>query len=228
MWKADRDTARHDVRKLDARYFSPQWLYTLDDLSRLVTWGLTVGLAVILVPYVIRHEPFGPSLVAYILSPFGALFFSSAVAGFINHLLRYWRGGYGLRPNGSNRLVGEFSPGRVSLRVKRRRIEFDAVTPHQFMMREHPERANEARAEERARAMGQPQQPDYFRRAFEIVLDLGTVRHRLAEVATEEEARELIRLIHELDSYARGTASAGTLIRDKTQPGAAPTRRPPL
>jgi len=143
--------------------------------------------------------------------------------------LLVFRGGYGLKPHGSDQLEGAFAPGRIRLRVKDGWIDFNAHDPHSFLMREHSARVDEARAEERARGDGYGQQPDYVRRAFEILLDHGLNRTVLAEVALERQARDIIRHLHHLDAYARGADGAGMTTRQPGQPGQTPLgKRPAL
>jgi hypothetical protein len=217
-----------EVRHLRYGYYSPRWLYVLGDLTEIavrVVFAAFMGAWLLLV---LAVNPLslttGQSVVASIAGITVAGIGTRLSIGF----LAGFRGGYGLKPHGSNRLVGEFTPGRIRLRVKGRWIDFSADTPHSFLMREHSERLDEARAEERARAHGYGQQPDHVRRAFDIILDRGVTRTVLAEVAFEDQARDMVRRLHELDSYARGGAEAGTATRPPDQPGRAPVGKRPM
>lgn len=207
------------VRKFRYGYFSPNWLYVLDDLSRLVSAALSIAICglwqLLFVYWNILDLPLGRQIVVCIVG----IGVTTVAVRRLNGFLIRWRGGYGLRPDGSDHLVGEFSTGHIALRTPDGPVSVSAFAPHQFLMREHPDRVDEARAEMRAQAFGLGLQPDYFRRAFEVVLDHGNRRYRLAEVAFEEEARDLVRWLHELDAYARGTTGAGTRLRTAQSPG---------
>lgn len=208
-------------RRFSYGYVSPAWLYRLDDLAGAAGWVLHLGMLAAWLGGLVWLNPFGlPTGQRLIV---GVLGFAVAGIGgrLLNAALVRVGGGYGLRPSGSDRLDGAFAPGAIRLRTKDGWRSFSAHEPHQFLMREHPERLNEARAEEQARGFGYGQQPDYFRRAFEVVLDRGIERVRLAEVASEDQARDLIRHLQALDAYARG-GGAGTHTRAGNEPGTAP------
>lgn len=224
MWNRDPEqggAARH----LRYRYFSPRWLYMLDTMADVFAWILFFLLLMIGGQALVFGNPFGLTGQERVVATGTVLGLARLVAKVSARWLAGFRGGFGLMPNGSHTLIAVFGPERISLRVGLHRISFDPAEPHQFMMREHPDRFDESRAEERARAEGMEQQPDYFRRAFELVLDRGVKRNRIAEVASEEQARDLLRRLQELDAYARGCSGAGVLLRTPTQIAATPLPR---
>lgn len=222
------NTANTAVRNFRYGYISPRWLYVLDDMTPIVKTALWIALFTVVVLGVVLFNPFGFSdgqrLVAFVFG-FGL---TNAGTRIGHAFLIQFRGGYGLRPNGSDQLIGRFAPGQISFWMNDRWLTIDAEAPHQFLMREHSERIDEARAEERARSYGYGMQPDYFRRSFEVVLDHGLTRTRLAEVAFEVQARDMVRWLHHYDAYARGSAGAGTFTRPANQPGAAPLGQRPV
>ncbi|MCW2248068.1 hypothetical protein M2352_003702 [Azospirillum fermentarium] len=216
------------MRMLDCRYTSPQSLYALADLQPIAQVAL---FALLLGPwwFLLWADPWlmplGKRVVLAIFGFGGAAIVSKGIA----ILLLRFLGGYTRHFRGFRRLTGAFEPGRVRLLVNGEWLSINTTEPHQFSMREHSERIEEARAEEQARAFGYGQQPDYFRRSFEIFLDHGLARTRLAEIAFEDQARDIVRQLHELDAYARSTSGAGTLTRTANQPGAVPLgKRPSL
>ena len=138
-------------------------------------------------------------------------------------------GGYGLVPFGAGRLRAEFMRGRFRIKHGSRWQVFDTRVSHTFSMREHRFRYEETRAEERARMDGAKQQPDFYRRAFELVLDYGKRRFSLAAIASEDQARALLRRIHALDEFTCGDDGAGTRTgTDRPLQGVPTGQRPRL
>lgn len=199
-----------EIRRLDAGYCTPEWQYAINDFSPFVTWAVGVPFYAAWAWLVCWHNPFGwipgERLVAAIAGVAGAYVIATA----INRALQQKGGGYGLAPGGPARLRAEFARGRFRVQLHSRWQIFDARVPHTFAMREHRLRYEEGRAEERARADGFGQRPDYYRRAWEIVLDYGRTRIILAAIADEETARAIIRKLHKLDEFSRGSEGAGT------------------
>ena len=147
----------------------------------------------------------------------------------LNDLLGSIGGGYGLAPRGSRRLLAEAIPGRFRIWLQGNWIVFDARAQHAFSMREHSLRLDETRAEERARQFGHSQQPDHYRRAWEVLLDYKHYRFPIASVDQENKARALIRVLQELSAYARGSGGIGSRTSDESSSPAAPSgRRPEL
>ncbi len=114
------------VRVLRAGYISPRWLYVLEDISRIVTWTIFGALGSACLWLTIFGNPFRLPMTQQTVVTVAGIGFAWIAAGAINHVLLGWRGGYGLRPYGSDRLTGSFAPGRISLRIGRRDVEFDA------------------------------------------------------------------------------------------------------
>ncbi|WP_157089204.1 hypothetical protein [Oceanibaculum pacificum] len=192
--------AEPDVRRLERRYLSPSWLYVLDDLYPLALWAVRILFYGAWLWCFYRLDRLPETLFLLALGVGLANIVAHTLAG---PLLRRW-GLSALRPHG-DRLLAEFRPGLFRIHIGDAWRAFDATAPHGFLMREHPLRIDEARAEERARTLGYGQQSDHFRRGYEIVLDMGPHRIPLADVAFEEEARTLVRLLQEHDAHARGT-----------------------
>lgn len=207
------------------RYVSPGWHYVADDLSYIVYWFILCGILGYWWPPFELHLPtYGNN--ADLLQRLLGLGASAVAAWLLNTYLRRVGDGYGITPlfGGSNRLRVVSVPGRLWIDAPGEDgwLLILTVSPHKFLMREHPERVEEARREERARLAGYGQHPDHYRRAFEVIADDDQRQVRLASVASEAQARDLIRWLQSIDAEASGTDGAGVRTRTDEQPGAMP------
>lgn len=221
--------SRITPRRLNVGYVSPERQYAVSDVSAFAGWSLKIGLYSAWLFVTLAVNPFGWTGGQQLVAGIGGVALAYVVADGINKALAQAGGGYGLARRGSQRLQAEFLPGRFRIRIGNRWHRFNAMLPHTFSMREHERRYEESRAEERARAEGMAQGPDYYRRAWEIILDFGEEPIPLAAVGDEKAARAIVRKLHKLDAFARGSAGAGTKTKSEDPVGASPSgRRPKL
>lgn len=212
---------------LDEGYISPTWRFTLREFGPIATWALYPPLlaawvaGVALAPFVTAGGEF------FVGSAIGlhAMWFAAVR---LRVFLEDFRGGYGLKPNGSDRLKGEFATGSFRLLIDGTWTEFDASSTHQFFMREHKKRVDEARNEQLGQMYRLGHQPDIYRRAFEIVLDIEGKQYVLAEPATEEQARHLVRRLQECAAHSTGAKGAGSNTRNPGETGARPIDMRPV
>jgi hypothetical protein len=227
--KAQSAPAPAHIKRLDAGYLSPEWGYTLDHLNGYALWGLTAALYVPGFVAAVWHDGLDLDFSQRLWLAGAGFAAAYMLAFYLNTLLRGFGGGYGLALVGQRRLRGEFAPGKFRLCVGGRWHVFNAGTPHQFTMREHRLRVAEGRAEERAKSYGASQIANHYRIAWQVILDIGSARFVLADVADEDQARALVRRLHDLDLHARGAGGAGSRSgEENAYPGAPTGKRPNL
>jgi len=215
------------VKRLDLRYLSPAQLYVLDDIQIILAWGLGLTVYGLWFWLLVWENSFGLSGAQRLFALVAGAGLAHATAMDLGRfLMAHWVAS-GLHP-WVDHLVGEFRAGAFRIRVNDRWLVFDAAAPHQWMMREHHSGTSEARAEERSRSLGLGQQPDYYRRAFEIILDTGDRRFALADVAFEEDARRIVRRLQTLDAHARGAEVPGIATKHAGMNAAAPADTRPI
>ncbi len=215
------------VRRLDARYCTPEAEYVLDDLWPYGMFVIAGALYLVWFWLAVWDNAFAWPLSWRVLAAANGVTGAVIAAVFLNLLLRV-AGRDLLAPGIDGHLVGEFARGRFRLRIGRRLHVFDARRPHQFLMREHELRTDETRAEERARAHGFMQRPDHYRRARQVVLDYGGARYPLASVAFERDARDLVRRLQALAAYSTGDEGSGIRTTETPNDMAPSAKRPKM
>jgi len=192
-----------NIMRLRLGYFSPAWRYTVEEAFTAVRWTLIAGLWIAYVPtlWVLSKTILTPLEATTLL---GAGFHSLHYASYrLGLWFAHYRGGYGLKPDGSDFLHAKFERGHFSIRFDTEWRRFDADKPHQFFLREHRRRFAESRNEELARMLGHGQQAAFYRLAFDVVLDISGFQFLIAEVATEDEGRRLVRALQNGSAFSR-------------------------
>lgn len=224
--KARRSHAGETIRRLNVVYRTPEAEYVLDDLWPYGMFIIAGALYIGWLWYSVLGNAFCWPLSWRVLAAINGVTGAVIAAYYLNRGLRS-ASHYLFGPGINGRLVAEFTQTRFRVRIGGRFCVFDARQPHQFSMREHIMRAEEGRAEERARTYGAIQLANHYRRAWQVVLDYRGARYVLASVADEAGARDLVRRLQMIEARVMGADGAGVRTARKRVGDSAPSAKRP-